>query len=143
MGRGQAASEQAAPARSSGLLAAHAAPDRRDRVELAAVDYEWPNIGLVHGFDHDLGFNPIRLKLFTDATNAQDQVSTPDQRTFSPLYAHFRSPMADLLGVRLIISRHRASPRRFRIVLWRFLSTRSFEQRIQTQLRTFRIVPKN
>ena len=87
-------------------LAAHAAPDRRDRVELAAVDYEWPNIGLVHGFDHDLGFNPIRLKLFTDATNAQDQVSVPEQRTFSALYARFRSPLADLLGVRLIISRH-------------------------------------
>ena len=87
-------------------LAAHAAPDRRDRVELAAVDYEWPNLGLVHGFDHDLGFNPIRLKLFTDATNAQDQVSVPEERTFSPLYAHFRSPLADLLGVRLIVSRH-------------------------------------
>ena len=87
-------------------LAAHAAPDRRDRVELAAVDYEWPNLGLVHGFDHDLGFNPIRLRLFTDATNAQDQVSIPEQRTFSPLYAHFRSPLADLLGVRLIVSRY-------------------------------------
>ena len=87
-------------------LAAHAAPDRRDRVELAAVDYEWPNMGLVHGFDHDLGFNPIRLKLFTDATNAQDQVSVPEERTFSPLYAHFRSPLADLLGVRLIVSRY-------------------------------------
>jgi len=87
-------------------LAAHVAPDRRDRVELAAVDYEWPNLGLVHGFDHDLGFNPIRLKLFTDATNAQDQVSVPEQRTFSPLYAHFRSPMADLLGVRLLVSRY-------------------------------------
>ena len=87
-------------------LAAHAAPDRRDRVELAAVDYEWPNLGLVHGFDHDLGFNPIRLKLFTDATNAQDQVSVPEQRTFSPLFAHFRSPLADLLGVRLLVSRY-------------------------------------
>ncbi len=86
-------------------LADHAAPDRRDRVELAAVDYEWPNMGLVHGFDHDLGFNPIRMKLFTDATNAQDQISIPEHRTFSPLYAHFRSPLADLLGVRLIVSR--------------------------------------
>ena len=78
---------------------------RRHRVELAAIDYSWPNAGLVHGFDHDLGFNPIRLKLFTDATNAQDQIADPDQRTFSPLYAHVRSPLADLLGVRLLISR--------------------------------------
>ena len=58
----------------------------------------------MHGFDHDLGFNPIRLKLFNDATNAQDQIAVPDQRTFSPLYAHFRSPLADLLGVRVIAS---------------------------------------
>ncbi len=85
-------------------LAAFAAPDRRDRVELAAVGYEWPNAGLVHGFDHDLGFNPVRLKLFTDATNAQDQIAIPDQRTFSPLYAGFRSPLADLLGVRLLLA---------------------------------------
>ena len=86
-------------------IAAHQGPDRRDRVELAAVDYSWPNAGLVHGFDHDLGFNPVRLKLFTDATNAQDQIADPDQRTFSPLYAHFNSPLADLLGVRLVLSR--------------------------------------
>ena len=70
------------------------------------MGYEWPNAGLIHGFDHDLGFNPIRMKLFTDATNAQDQVSVPEQRTFSPLYAHFRSPLADLFGVRLIVSRY-------------------------------------
>ena len=46
------------------------------------------------------------MKLFTDATNAQDQISIPEHRTFSPLYAHFRSPLADLLGVRLIVSRY-------------------------------------
>jgi hypothetical protein len=82
------------------------APDRRDRVELAAIDYSWPNAGLVHGFDHDLGFNPIRMKLYADATNAQDQIAVPEQRTFSPLYAGFRSPLADLMGVRLILSRY-------------------------------------
>lgn len=87
-------------------LAKHQAPDRRDRVELAAVDYDWPNAGLVHDFDHDLGFNPIRMKLYADATNAQDQVAIPEQRTFSPLYAGFHSPLADLMGVRLILSRY-------------------------------------
>ena len=87
-------------------LAKTSAPDRRDRVELAAVDYNWPNAGLVHGFDHDLGFNPIRMKLYADATNAQDQIAVPEQRTFSPLYAGFKSPLADLMGVRLILSRY-------------------------------------
>jgi hypothetical protein len=85
-------------------LAETAAPDRRDRVELAAVGYEWPNAGLVHDFDDDLGFNPIRLKLFEEATHIPDQVATPEQRVFSPLYPSWRSPMADLLGVRLILS---------------------------------------
>ena len=83
-----------------------AAPDRRDRVELAAIDFEWPGVGLVHDFDHDLGYNPVRLKLFTDATHALDQIAIPEQRQFSPLYAGFKSPMADLLGVRLVLSRY-------------------------------------
>ena len=85
-------------------LAETAAPDRRDRVELAAVGYDWPNAGLVHDFDHDLGFNPVRLKLFTEATGAGDQIAIPQQRRFSPLYAAFRSPLADLLGVRLVLT---------------------------------------
>ncbi len=85
-------------------LAETAAPDRRDRVELAAVGYDWPNAGLVHGFEHDLGFNPVRLKLFADATGAGDQIAIPEQRKFSRLYAGFASPMADLLGVRLLVT---------------------------------------
>ena len=87
-------------------LKENAAPDRRDRVELAAIDFEWPGTGLVHNFDHDLGYNPVRLKLYTDATNALDQVAIPEQRQFSPLYKGFRSIMADMLGVRLVLSRY-------------------------------------
>ena len=83
-------------------LAATAAPDRRDRVELAAIDFHWPNAGLVHGFDHDLGYNPVRLALFTLATNAGDHVALPDQRQWSPLFARYRSPLADMLGLRWI-----------------------------------------
>jgi len=77
-------------------------PDRRDRVELAAIDFHWPNASLVHGLDHDLGYNPIRLKLFEDATGAIDHVALPDQRRFSKLYPAYRSPMSDLLGLRYI-----------------------------------------
>ena len=81
---------------------AHPAPDRRDRVELAAIDFHWPNATLVHGFDHDLGYNPIRLKLFEDATGAGDHLALPEQREFSKLYPSYRSPMSDLLGLRYI-----------------------------------------
>jgi len=83
-------------------LAAHAAPDRRDRVELIGIAYPWPNIGLIHGFDHVFGHNPLRLKDFAAATGVGDTVATPDQRTFSPLYPSYRSPFADLFGLRLI-----------------------------------------
>ncbi|MBY6243548.1 YfhO family protein [Methylosinus sp. Sm6] len=83
-------------------LAATAAPDRRDRVELAAIGFHWPNASLVHGFDHDLGYNPIRLALFEEATGAGDHVALPEQRVFSPLFPAYRSTMADLIGLRYI-----------------------------------------
>jgi hypothetical protein len=76
--------------------------DRRDRIELAAIGFHWPNASLVHGFDHDLGYNPVRLKLFEDATGAGDHLALPEQRQFSKLYAGYRSPMSDLLGLRWI-----------------------------------------
>jgi len=83
-------------------LAATAAPDRRDRIELAGIDFHWPNASLVHGLDHDLGYNPIRLKLFEDATGAGDHLALPEQRQFSKLYPSYRSPLSDLLGLRFI-----------------------------------------
>lgn len=83
-------------------LALTAAPDRRDRIELAAIDFHWPNAALVHGLDHDLGYNPVRLKLFEDATGAGDHLALPEQRQFSKLYPRYRSPLSDLLGLRFI-----------------------------------------
>ena len=52
-------------------LAATAAPDRRDRVELIGIGYHWPNLALVHGFDHLFGHNPLRLADFARATNVR------------------------------------------------------------------------
>jgi hypothetical protein len=83
-------------------LAATAAPDRRDRVELIGVAYHWPNNSLIHDFDHLFGHNPLRLRDFASATGVGDTVAGPDQRTFSPLFPTYRSPLADLFGVRFI-----------------------------------------
>jgi hypothetical protein len=83
-------------------LAASAAPDRRDRVELIGLGYHWPNIGLIHDFDHVFGQNPLRLKEFGEATGVGDTVASADQRPFSALYPSYRSTFADLLGVRYI-----------------------------------------
>ena len=83
-------------------LAATAAPDRRDRVELIGIGYHWPNLGLVHGFDHLFGHNPLRLADFARATNVADTVAVPDQRQFSPLLPSYNSPLENLFGVRFI-----------------------------------------
>jgi hypothetical protein len=83
-------------------LAAAAAPDRRDRVELTGIGYHWPNLSLAQGFDHVFGHNPLRLRWFLEATHMGDTVALPSQRIFSPLYPSYRSAFADLLGVRII-----------------------------------------
>jgi hypothetical protein len=83
-------------------LQAAAAPDRRDRVELVGIAYHWPNIGLIHDFDHLLGHNPLRLSDFVRATAAPDTVAGPDQRVFTPLLPSYRSILEDLFGVRFI-----------------------------------------
>ena len=83
-------------------LAATAAPDRRDRVELIGIGYHWPNLSLAQGFEQVFGHNPLRLRWFFDATHTGDTVAIPSQRIFSPLYPSYRSAFADLLGVRFI-----------------------------------------
>jgi hypothetical protein len=85
-------------------LADAAGADRIDRVELAAVGFDWPNLGMIHGFQHDLGYNPVRLTWYVEATGAQDHVATVEQRHFSPLFPSYRSMLADMLGLRFIAS---------------------------------------
>ena len=79
-----------------------AAPDRRDRIELAGIGFHWPNASLVHDLDNTLGYNPLRLGLYTKATGAGDHVALPEQRSFSPLMPGYRSLLADMLGLRFI-----------------------------------------
>jgi hypothetical protein len=83
-------------------LAADAAPDRRDRVEMIGIAYHWQNLSLAQDFDHVFGHNPLRLKWFYDATHVGDYFAIPSQREFAPLYPSYRSTFADLLGLRVI-----------------------------------------
>ena len=75
---------------------------RRDRVELAGLGFHWPNASITHRLENTLGYNPLRLGLYSSATGAQDHVGLPDQRKFAPLMPSYRSRMADLLGLRFI-----------------------------------------
>ena len=75
---------------------------RRDRIELAGLGFHWPNASLTHGLENTLGYNPVRLGLYSAATGAEDTVSLSDQRKFSPLFPSYRSTLANLLGLRFI-----------------------------------------
>jgi len=75
---------------------------RRDRIELAGLGFHWPNASLTHGLENTLGYNPLRLALYSQATGAEDHVGLPDQRRFSPLFPSYRSTLANLLGLRFI-----------------------------------------
>ncbi len=83
-------------------LAQPANSTRRDRVEMVGLGFEWPNISLIHGFDHALGYNPLRLAEIADDMGAGETVAAAYQRIFTPLYPSYRSTMADLLGLRYI-----------------------------------------
>ena len=76
--------------------------NHRDRVELIGIGYHWPNLCLIQGCEHVFGHNPLRLKWFVDATRSEDTVAAVDQRPFTPLYPGYRSPYADLFGLRVI-----------------------------------------
>lgn len=75
---------------------------RRDRVEMVGLGFEWPNISLIHGFDHTLGYNPLRLADVSDGMGASETVAADYERIFTPLYPSYRSTMADLLGLRYV-----------------------------------------
>jgi hypothetical protein len=74
----------------------------RPRVEIAGVGFHWPGSTLTHRLEHTLGYNPVRLGLYSKATGAGDTVGLPDQRKFTPLFPSYRSQLADLLGLRFI-----------------------------------------
>jgi hypothetical protein len=75
---------------------------RRDRVELAGLGFAWPNASLTHELENTLGYNPLRLALYSAATGAENHVALPEQRKFSPLFPSYRSPLANMLGLRFI-----------------------------------------
>lgn len=77
---------------------------RRDRIELVGFGFHWPNASLTHGLENTLGYNPLRLGHYARATGAGDHVGLPDQKNFSALFPGYRSPLADLLGLRYVAS---------------------------------------
>jgi hypothetical protein len=77
---------------------------RRDRVELVGLGFLWPNATLVHGLEHTLGYNPLRVGLYSRTVGAIDTVGTPEQRQFPPSFPSYRSDLANMLGLRWIVT---------------------------------------
>lgn len=77
---------------------------RRDRVEIVGLGFHWPNATLSHNLEHTLGYNPVRLSWINRALGANDTTGLVEQKSFSPLYPSYRSPMANLLGLRWIVT---------------------------------------
>ena len=75
---------------------------RRDRIELLGLGFHWPNASLTHRLENTLGYNPVRLKLYSDATGAGDNIGAPGERTFTPLLPSYRSRLVDMLGLRFV-----------------------------------------
>jgi hypothetical protein len=86
------------------LLTERLGPESLDRVELAGLGFHWPNASLVHRLHNTLGYNPVRLALYSKATGAEDHVALPEQRTFAPLFPSYHSRLAELLGLRFIVT---------------------------------------
>lgn len=78
---------------------------RRDRVELIGLGYEWQNAAMSHGLEDVLGFNPVRSAAYANLVGAEDIAALPNQRRFPPAFASYRSPLADILGLRWIVTR--------------------------------------
>lgn len=75
---------------------------RRDRIELLGVGFHWPNVSLSQRLENTLGYNPLRLDLYSRATGAEDHVGMMDQRKMSPLLPSYKSLLVDMLGLRFI-----------------------------------------
>lgn len=77
---------------------------RRDRIELAGLGFEAPNASMIHRLENTLGYNPLRISHYGTAVGARDHIPWWDSRKFSAMMPGYRSPFANLLGLRYIAS---------------------------------------
>lgn len=78
------------------------AADGPARVELLGLGGPWQNMAMVIGVEDALGYNPVRDARYGRATGAE-QNSAGLHRGFGTQMTGYRSPLADLLGIRLIV----------------------------------------
>ncbi len=74
------------------------------RVEMLGFGGAWHNLSMVIGVENTLGYNPARNGSYVRATGAKQNSNAP-LRSFGAQMTGYRSPLADLLGLRLIVLR--------------------------------------
>jgi len=74
----------------------------RPRFELAGLGFHWPNASQTHSLEHTLGYNPVRMRLYSETVGAGDTIGLPEQRKFTKLFPSYNSTLANLLGLRFI-----------------------------------------
>jgi hypothetical protein len=86
------------------LAASRQSATRRPRIEMVGLGYHWPNTALTHDLHSTLGANPVRLDHYVRATGAGDTVAEGRQRVFPALFPSYRSTLANVLGLRFIVT---------------------------------------
>ncbi|MDQ4061263.1 MAG: hypothetical protein M3145_09215, partial [Pseudomonadota bacterium] len=86
-----------------GLLARETAPDRRDRIEVLGLSGAWQNAPMAQGLEATLGYNPLQIAEYSRTTGAGQNAHRTVDRVFTPLFPSYKSPLADLMGLRYIV----------------------------------------
>lgn len=86
-----------------GSLEADHARGRRPRVEILGPENGWQNAGMTYGIESTLGYNPLRFALYERATGAAETAHEPRLRPFPKTFRGYRSRLARLLGIELLV----------------------------------------
>jgi hypothetical protein len=84
-------------------LEADHARGRRPRVEILGPENGWQNAGMTYGIEATLGYNPLRFALYERATGAAETAHEPRLRPFPKTFRGYRSRLARLLGIELLV----------------------------------------
>lgn len=79
------------------------ASGRRPRVEILGPENGWQNAGMTYGIEATLGYNPLRFALYERATGAAETAHEPRLRPFPQTFRGYRSLLARLLGIELVM----------------------------------------
>jgi hypothetical protein len=85
------------------LVADASGPTGRPRVELVGLGGYWQKAAMLHGLEGTLGYGPLRLWTYEQATGAGQNSHEPVRR-FAALAPGYAAPLQRLLGARLLVS---------------------------------------